>query len=123
MIRILVVDDHPEVRSALALLLSLEPEFEVVGMAGNGLEAIEQARSLMPDAIVMDYKMPVIDGFTAAKRILSEQPNMVVVTMALRDEAELPTGGWETGEWIHLTKPIAAEILNAAIWSALDTRR
>jgi len=68
-IRILLVDDHPVVRSGLAGMLTLEDDFEIVGQAGNGLEAIEKVAELRPDIVLMDLRMPGMDGVQAIERI------------------------------------------------------
>jgi DNA-binding NarL/FixJ family response regulator len=120
MIRILIVDDHPEARIAIEQLLALEPEFQVVGIARDGIEAIEQARALLPDAVVMDYNMPDMDGFTAAEHILDEQPNIAVIILSLHDELEQSDAALDTGVWDLLTKPVTAEVLNDAIWAAFE---
>ncbi len=66
MIRVLVVDDNPVVRSGLETVLGLDPGFEIAGVAGNGRSALEQAERLRPDLALLDVRMPVLDGITAA---------------------------------------------------------
>jgi PleD family two-component response regulator len=68
-IRILVVDDHVVVRKGLIAVLETEPGFEIVGEAGNGAEAIRLARQLLPDVVLMDVIMPVMDGIEATRQI------------------------------------------------------
>ncbi|PWB51496.1 MAG: hypothetical protein C3F13_13720 [Anaerolineales bacterium] len=68
-IRVLIVDDMPQVRKELRLLLQLSGELEVVGEAGNGQEAIKQAERLKPDVVIMDLEMPVLDGLLATQEI------------------------------------------------------
>jgi DNA-binding NarL/FixJ family response regulator len=80
-IRILVVDDHPLMRRALINTLSLQADFEVVGEAGNGEEALTQARRLKPDVIVMDLSMPVKDGLQATSEITHLYPGMHVLAL------------------------------------------
>jgi DNA-binding NarL/FixJ family response regulator len=69
LIRVLIVDDMPQVRKELRILLQLSGELEVVGEAGNGQEAIEQAEHLKPDVVIMDLEMPVLDGLLATQEI------------------------------------------------------
>ena len=88
-IKVLVVDDTAHVRRMLAEMLSLDG-FEVVGEAGSGSEAIELAAQTPPDVIVMDYKMPEMDGLTAAKQIKEARPDQGIVLYSayLDDEVE-----------------------------------
>ena len=73
-IRILLVDDQPLFRTAIATLIDEQPDFVVVGEAENGLEAVEQARALQPDLVVMDVEMPVMDGVEAVALIREQVP-------------------------------------------------
>jgi CheY-like chemotaxis protein len=82
MTTVLLVDDHPVVREGLRLMIDAEHDLTVVGEAGSGAEAIALAESLCPDVILMDLRMPDVDGVTATERILAKLPNtrIVVVT-------------------------------------------
>jgi DNA-binding NarL/FixJ family response regulator len=73
-IRVLIADDQAMIRDGLAALLSSAPDIEVVGQAGDGREAVELARGLDPDVVVMDIRMPVLDGLAATAQILGGQP-------------------------------------------------
>ena len=82
MIRLLVVDDHPVVRAGMVAVLSEETDFEVVGEAANGAEALALVPRLMPDVVLMDLRMPVMDGADATSRIVaqSDAPQVLVLT-------------------------------------------
>ena len=74
-IRLLMVDDHPIVRAGLQGMLASEDDFELVGEASTGVEAVDQARRLQPDVILMDLRMPEVDGVDAITRIRAERPD------------------------------------------------
>ncbi|GER83756.1 MAG: response regulator transcription factor [Thermogemmatispora sp.] len=79
MIRVLIADDHKVVRQGLRLFLRMDPEIEIVGEAANGAEAVELARQLMPDVVLMDILMPVMDGIAATAAIRKELPEIEVL--------------------------------------------
>lgn len=84
-IGVLIVDDHPVVREGLRAMLNAEPDLEVVGEAGSGTEAVTLATSLRPDVILMDLRMPDLDGVAATQRILIERPATKVVVVTTYD--------------------------------------
>jgi DNA-binding NarL/FixJ family response regulator len=82
MVRVLVIDDHPVVRAGLTAMLAAEPDIEVVGEGGSGTEAIQLARTTRPDVVLMDLRMPGMDGVAATAAIAASgnRPRVVVVT-------------------------------------------
>jgi DNA-binding NarL/FixJ family response regulator len=89
MIRILVVDDHDATRRSLSSFLAHEDKFTICGEAADGVQAIEQARNLSPDAIVMDVSMPKMDGLSAARIIRRENPTTQIVIISLKEPSIL----------------------------------
>ena len=87
-IRVLIVDDMPQVRQDLRLLLQLSNEVEVVGEAANGQEAIRQAGLLNPDVVVMDLEMPILDGLKATAQIVQMKLSKRVVVLSVHSEPE-----------------------------------
>jgi len=81
--RVLIVDDVADVRQDLRVLLEVVGDFQVVGEARNGREAIEQARALHPDVVTMDLAMPVLDGCTAARRIKADLPGCRIAALTV----------------------------------------
>lgn len=84
--RVLLVDDHQLFREGLATILNAQPDFKVIGVAGDGLEAQIKARKLKPDLILMDVIMPGCDGLEATQRIKKELPEVAIVMLTVRDE-------------------------------------
>lgn len=117
-IRILLVDDQPLFREGLRTLLSVQPDFEVVGEAGNGAEALRLARSLHPAVVLMDLQMPVLDGVAATQRLCEEQPECRVIVLTTFDDDELVFDGLRAGAIGYLLKDAPSEKLGEAIRSA-----
>ena len=80
-VRIVIADDHPIVRSGLSGSLGSQPDFDVVGEAATGLQAVELAATLQPDLILMDIRMPDLDGASATRRIIAENPGARVLVL------------------------------------------
>jgi len=103
-IRILIADDHLIVREGLRLIMDTEPGFELVGEASDGAEAIELAAELKPDLILMDLRMPRVDGLTAIERLQVEQPQIAIVILTTFNEDELMRRGLQAGARGYLLK-------------------
>ena len=88
-IRVLIADDHPFYREGVRTILSVAPEIEIIGEAASGEEAVAQAAALQPDVILMDLKMPGVNGIEATRRILRTSPHIgvLVLTMFEADES------------------------------------
>jgi DNA-binding NarL/FixJ family response regulator len=90
MISVLIVDDHPMIRTGLRTLLDSTTDIRVVGEAADGEQAIELSRSLRPGVVLMDLSMPVLDGATATRRLLSDNPDTrVVVLTSFADQPQV----------------------------------
>lgn len=84
--RILVVDDHELFRESLISLIALEPDLEVAGQAGDGLEALRLVRDVQPDLVLMDIHMPVCNGLEATRRILAAYPDIRILMLSISQE-------------------------------------
>src|SRR4028118_1051086 len=101
MIRVLITDDHSVVRQGLRMFLSLDPDIQVVGEASDGREALDMARVLRPDVVLMDLLMPVMAGIEATQLIRKEMPDVEVValTSVLEEGAGAGAGRARAGGW------------------------
>jgi len=114
-IKILLVDDQPLFREGLRTLLSVQSDFEVVGEAGNGAEAIRLAHSLRPSVVLMDLQMPVLDGVAATRRLHEEQSDCRVIVLTTFDDDEMVFDGLRAGAVGYLLKDAPSEKLAEAI--------
>lgn len=85
-LRVLLVDDDELFRESAGILLALEGRLEIVGVAGDGEEAVESAREIRPDVVLIDVEMPLLDGFGACRRIRMALPETAVVVWSALDE-------------------------------------
>ncbi|HEU4323780.1 MAG TPA: response regulator transcription factor [Roseiflexaceae bacterium] len=115
MIRILLVDDQTLIRQGIKTLLDLEPDLEVVGLASSGREALEAAEALRPDVVLMDVRMPEMDG-VAATRVLTERfPGVGVIILTTFDDEEYIFEGLKAGARGYLLKDISSEEMAQAV--------
>ncbi|MER5349078.1 response regulator transcription factor [Kitasatospora sp. NPDC002551] len=114
-IRILVVDDQPLVRRGLSLILSPDPSFEVVGEAEDGEQAVALAHRLRPDVVVMDIRMPVLDGVAATEQLARTLPGCRVLALSTFDMDEYVVAALRAGAYGFLPKDVSPEDLGAAI--------
>jgi two-component system, NarL family, response regulator LiaR len=117
-IRIVIADDHSVVRRGLRMFLKQDPELEVVGEAADGAEAVHLARLLLPDIVLMDLLMPVMDGITATATIRSELPDTEVLALTSVLEDASVVGAVRAGAIGYLLKDTDAEALCRAIKAA-----
>jgi len=117
-IRLVIVDDHPVVRDGLRGMLESQPDFEVVGEASDGTVALRLANELEPDLILMDLRMPVMDGVTATRQIKSRQPGIQVLVLTTYDSDADILPAIEAGATGYLLKDTSREELYRAIRAA-----
>jgi pilus assembly protein CpaE len=110
-IRVLVVDDFAEARTSVAKLLQFEDNVEVVGNAEDGENAVQQAKELQPDIILMDINMPVMDGIRATEAITAEVPTAQVIMMSVQGETDYLRRAMLVGARDFLVKPYGADEL------------
>jgi DNA-binding NarL/FixJ family response regulator len=117
-IRILICDDQSLFREALRTLLRAHPDLEVVGEASNGEEAIRFTTTLSPDVVLMDLRMPVMDGVEATRRISQLRKNTRVIVLTTFDDDETVFEGLRAGAVGYLLKDVSSEKLVEAIKTA-----
>ncbi len=116
--RILLVDDHDMVRRGLSVFLLTNDDFELVGEASNGQEALEKCAELQPDVVLMDLMMPVMDGVTAIRIIRERYPETHVVALTSFSEEKLVESALKAGATGYLFKNVSVDELAAAIRAA-----
>ncbi len=118
MTRVLLVDDQALFREGLHTLLSLHEDIEVVGEAANGLDAIAAVRVLRPDVVLMDLRMPVLDGVAATRQLRLDNPAARVIILTTFDDDELVFDGLRAGAVGYLLKDVSSDKLVEAIRAA-----
>jgi DNA-binding NarL/FixJ family response regulator len=118
-VRVLIADDHRLFAEALEAVLSSEPRIEVVGRASDGGEAVELARQLEPDLVILDISMPVLDGFEAAAALEGLQPSPAVLMLTGSNSPDDIDRARRTGAKGYITKDaIAASLVDAILAAA-----
>ncbi len=117
-IRLVLVDDHVVVREGLRMILNLDDGLEVIGQASNGQEGIAEVSKLRPDVVLMDLKMPVMDGVTAIREIKTQFPDMELIALTSVLEDKLVVDAVEAGAAGYLLKEGDSEMLIEAIYAA-----
>ena len=115
-LRVLFVDDHPAMRQGLIQLIGHQPGIQVVGEASNGREALDKARSLRPDVIVMDVSMPEMDGIEATRCICSAMPGVRVIGLSMHEDEHIARVMQAAGAESLISKTVSAAELIKAIY-------
>jgi DNA-binding NarL/FixJ family response regulator len=109
LIRVLLADDHGVLRDGLARVIGAQPDLELVGTAANGAEAVEVCRTALPDVVLMDLEMPVMDGIEATRAILAEAPGTAVLALTSFSDQRRITGALDAGAVGYLLKDASAD--------------
>lgn len=113
-IRVLIADDSAAFRSALAAFLERLPQVEVIGAAEDGVQALALVASLRPDLVLMDVKMPRLNGLQATRKIRAEFPNVHVIMITLNDSEKLKAASATSGaDWFILKRCLRDELPGA----------
>lgn len=118
-IRVLLADDHNLFREGLAGIIAAQPDMEVVGEAGDGLEAVVKARELKPDLVLMDVQMPGMDGLEATRQISRDLPGAAIVILTVREESEKLFEAIKSGARGYLLKNIRSKEMIAQLRGVL----
>lgn len=108
MIRVLLADDHGVIRDGLGRLIAALDDVELVAVAADGAEAVEQARRCEPDVVLMDLEMPVLDGIEATRTIVAERPETAVLVLTSFSDRDKIVGALEAGACGYLLKDVDA---------------
>lgn len=114
-IRVLIVDDQMLMRQGLATLLELEPDLEVAGQAGDGVEAVTLVKDLKPHVVLMDVRMPRLNGVDATRQVRAQSPETQVIILTTFDDDEYVFEGLRAGAMGYLLKDVSSEDLTDAI--------
>ena len=115
MIKVLLVDDQTLIRQGIRLLLEIEPDIQVVGQAADGRAALEQVEILHPDVVLMDVRMPEMDGVAATRLISASHPEVKVIILTTFEDDETVFEGLKAGASGYLLKDISSEEMAQAV--------
>ena len=115
MIKVLLVDDQTLIRQGIRLLLEIEPDIQVVGQAANGRAALEQVEVLQPDVVLMDVRMPEMDGVAATRELSAHHPEVKVIILTTFEDDETVFEGLKAGARGYLLKDISSEEMAQAV--------
>jgi DNA-binding NarL/FixJ family response regulator len=115
LIKVLLVDDQTLIRQGIRLLLEMETDIRVVGQAANGKEALQQVESLQPDVVLMDVRMPEMDGVTATRLLAEKYPGVRVIILTTFEDDETVFEGLKAGASGYLLKDISSEEMAQAV--------
>jgi two-component system, NarL family, response regulator LiaR len=113
--RILIADDHRMMREGLKAVLATEPDLKVVGEVGDGLEAVEACYRLKPDLVLMDVRMPRVDGLEATRRIKEQMPTVIVVILTMNENPDYLMEAIRAGAAGYILKDASGERLVGAV--------
>ena len=119
--KVLIVDDEQLARDRLARMLSDIPGYDVVGQAANGMQALEIVRKHHPDLVLLDMKIPGMDGIEILKRLKDIDPDIKVIIMTAYGELDMIQETKELGVLMHFAKPFDIDDLRAAVKSHLSS--
>ena len=122
-IRVLIVDDHDATVQTVTTMLQLDPEFEVIGVAGDGKTGVDQVAALHPDVVLMDINMPVMDGISATEIIVQQHPGTAVVMLSAQTDHEYLRRSMNVGASYFLAKPVSSDEIYNAIRRANEVNR
>jgi len=122
-ISVLLVDDHALLRKSLHRMLDDDPELAVIGEASNGAEAVELARELAPQVVVMDLAMPLMDGIQATRHILRLAPATAILMLSLNADETCVRGAFEAGAQGYLLKNAVDLDLGGAVKAVATGKR
>ena len=115
MIRVLLADDQTLIRQGIRLLLEIEPDIQVAGQAANGREAVQQVEALHPDVVLMDVRMPEMDGVAATRELSAHFPDVKVIILTTFEDDETVFDALKAGARGYLLKDVSSEEMAAAV--------